>query len=444
MKKYFRLRKKTEVLEEKAGEDPLTGALTGERFYNKVEKYLHTHQGEKIALQYIDFENFKYINDVFGYEYGDKVLKKYAECMSDSLEKDELFCRLEADHFLAMRLYTSKEQLLEIQQRVDKELLNQDILPGKHNIIIMCGFCCTEDTKEELDARALANRANYAHKTIKNSSGKCYAFYDESIRKKMFKEVHISDQLEGALLNKEFIVYLQPKVSPADNRIMSAEALVRWKNTSGEWFLPGEFIPILEKRHLIGLLDQYVFEEVCRFLSWRDKKGLSNVPISVNVSKTRFYSTDFVKEYTDIKEYYKIPDGMLEIEITETVACENLEYMSEVVNELHESGFLCSMDDFGTGYSSLSMLKGMEIDILKMDSLFFQEGKGTKKERTIVHGILRMIKELDMQTVAEGIETEEQVKFLKESGCDLIQGYYYYKPMPMDQFEQELENNRTN
>lgn len=434
VKSYFKLKQKAELLAEQAGRDELTGALNTERFRREAQALIEEYPDRKYAVQYIDFENFKYINDVFGYESGDMVLKQYADVMMKSMRPGELFGRNMADCFLALRVYENKEELMNRQKEADCIFLSTSHLADKHNMTIVCGFCCLEDVIEQLDIQGLINRANYAKKTVKNQVNRHYAFYNESIRQKMFTEIKIADLMESALTNKEFLVYFQPKVSPGDGKVQAAEALVRWQNPNGSFYLPSVFIPVFEKNHSIGLLDQYVYEEVCRFLHDRYEAGLAVVPVSVNVSKIRFYAPGFVETYTEIKERYKIPDGILEIEFTETVACENPEYMIQIVKELHANGFLCSLDDFGSGYSSLGMLKDLSIDVLKMDAQFFSNSLDPEKERIIIQGILEMIKRLDIRTVAEGIETAEQVEFLKSCDCDLIQGYYFYKPMPMNEF----------
>lgn len=434
VKRYFELRKTAEILAEQAGRDELTGALNGERFRKDAQTIIDENPGLKFVLQYIDFENFKYINDVFGYENGDRMLKKYAQVMLESLGPKELLARSTADCFMILRTYENKEELLERQKNADQRFLQTSPLANEHTATVVCGFCCIEDVIEQLDVQGLLNRANYAKKTVKNQVNEHYAFYNESIRQKMFTEIKIADLMESALSNKEFLVYFQPKVSPEDGQIRSAEALVRWKNPNGSFYLPGMFIPVFEKNHSIGLLDQYVYEEVCRFLRGRLDAGLTAVPVSVNVSKIRFYTPGFVETYTEIKERHQIPDGFLEIEFTETVACENQEYMIQIVNDLHQNGFLCSLDDFGTGYSSLGMLRDLPIDVLKMDASFFRNSVDMEKDRIIIKGILEMIRRLEIRTVAEGIETAEQVEFLKQCGCDLIQGFYYYRPMPMEEF----------
>lgn len=438
-KQYFRLKQQSEELSEKAGRDDLTGVYNLNKFLDEAQRVLD-QDSEKVAFQYIDFENFKYVNDVFGYDYGDCILKTYARIMTESLREGEMMARNVADRFIVLRRYTNHEELLELQMDVDRHFLDEaKLLPRQHSITIACGFCCAEDVVERLDALAFVNRANYAQKTIKNHSTSHYAFYDESIRERMILERRMQERLEEALANQEFVVYMQPKVSPRDGTIKGAEALVRWQMPDKSVLPPGQFVPVFEKNKEIGRLDQYMFETVCRWLQARMQQGLPVVPVSVNVSKIRFYTPDFAKSYIVIKDSYEIPDKMIEIEFTETVAFENQIYMRAIVKELQEHGFVCSLDDFGTGHSSLGVLKNMSIDVLKLDGSFFRESKDIDRERQIVRGVIRMIQDLKIQAVAEGVELQEQVEFLREIGCDLIQGYYYYKPMPLEVFEDLLE-----
>lgn len=437
-RKYFSMKQHTEELTDKAGRDVLTGAYNTNKFLSEAQAALDGKPG-KVAFQYIDFDNFKYVNDVFGYDYGDSILKKYVQIMTETLRDGELVARNVADRFLVFRHYTSHKELLELQRGVDRRFMEEtELLPKQHSIRIVCGFCCLEDVIEHLDAMALVNRANYAQKTVKNGPGDNYAFYNESIREKMIMERRLQERMEKGLANREFIVYMQPKVSPRDGMIRGAEALVRWRMPDGSILPPVQFVPVFEKNKEIGRLDQYVFEEVCRWLHSRMKQNLRILPVSVNVSKVRFYTPDFAKTYIAIKNQYQIPDKILEIEFTETVAFENEAYMMEIVKELHENGFTCSLDDFGTGYSSLGVLKNMFFDVLKLDGSFFRESKDVEREHEIIRGVISMIKNLGIRAVAEGVEQPEQVEFLQSIGCDLIQGYYYYKPMPLEVFEELL------
>ena len=197
----------------------------------------------------------------------------------------------------------------------------------------------------------MVNRANFAQKEVKNKPGKHYAFYGDEIRQKLIAEMKVKDRMQEGLDNEEFVVYMQPKVGVEDGAVRGAEALVRWAVPGNGLLSPGLFIPVLEKNHFIGKVDRFVFEKVCIWLHERMEKGLAVVPVSVNVSKIQFYNPDFIPVYASIKKQYGIPDGLLEIELTESAAFEHEEYLLQVVRELHDYGFLCSLDDFGTGYS---------------------------------------------------------------------------------------------
>lgn len=436
IKSFFDLKKKNTVLKDIASRDKLTGAYNEAEFKKEASDILAHNQDKKFAVLYIDIENFKYINDVFGYAYGDEILKNYASIMLKDTRENEVFGRSVADRFTALRCYEQKEELLARQKEVDRKFFRSGgRLSGRHMVTVVCGICCIEDVIERLDVGGLIDRANFAQKTVKNNPNRHYAFYNESIRKKMIEENRIRDRIDTAMDKGEFVVYLQPKVSLANGKIAGAEALVRWRLPDGGMLSPGIFIPIMEKNHVIGKLDKYVFERVCIWIHNRIRAGLPTVPVSVNVSKLQFYNPDFVKEYREIKEQYQVPDGILEIEFTESVAFENQKYMLKVIEDLHNSGFGCSLDDFGSGYSSLGLLKDIQIDVLKLDATFFGGSDNKEKENLIVRSIITMAKELNIKVVAEGIEKQEQVEFLKGTGCDLIQGFVYFKPMPIKEFE---------
>lgn len=440
VKRYWALQKTNEVLAEKAYRDELTGAFNIDRFVTDAERIIRQHPELKFAVLYIDLENFKYINDIFGYQYGDNLLRKYAALMMRDLREHELFARNIADRFVALRCYTDRDELVARQQAVDRQLAEQaEALQNKFMITIACGICCIDDVSDKLQLRALINRANFAQKKVKQDPDVHYAFYNEQLRERMIEEMTLQSRMRTALDNHEFVVYLQPKVNPMTSEICSSEALVRWNSPERGLLAPNVFIPVFEKNHLISELDRYVFEQVCCWLHSRIAAGRPVLPVSVNVSRLQFYKTDFVQAYTAIRDRYQIPAGLLEIEFTETVAFENQSYMIQTVSALHQNGFLCSLDDFGTGYSSLGILKDLPIDILKLDASFFNESQDISRDYLILKGVISLIKELHIQTVAEGVEHQEQVDFLKTVGCDAIQGYYYYRPMPIASFEALLE-----
>lgn len=440
IRKFFQLKDTNEKLEDLASRDELTGAYYTEKFYSEVNRILERKTDARFAVLYIDFENFKYVNDVFGYSYGDELLKDYARLLMSRLKEEELLGRDVADRFVLLRRYESREELLETQKQVDEEFLNSAlVMSNRHMMTIACGICCAEDLVEEPEAVMMVNRANFAQKEVKNKPGKHYAFYGDEIRQKLIAEMKVKDRMQEGLDNEEFVVYMQPKVGVEDGVVRGAEALVRWAVPGNGLLSPGLFIPVLEKNHFIGKVDRFVFEKVCIWLHERMEKGLAVVPVSVNVSKIQFYNPDFISVYASIKKQYGIPDGLLEIELTESAAFEHEEYLMQVVRELHDNGFLCSLDDFGTGYSSLGLLKNLPIDVLKLDGVFFRVSVDVNREHTILKYIIDMVKELNISTVAEGVERQEQIEFLRSVGCDLIQGFAFYRPMPMDQFEMVLD-----
>lgn len=436
---YFRrllhLERRNTNLESIAYQDTLTRASNLEKFRLDSKQLLASNPLCDYAFFHLDFQNFKYCNDIFGYEFGDRLLKQYAVFLSEDMKDGETFARISGDKFVVLRKYEYREELIARQKAVDSRIRSFAMDAKEHySLTIYGGICCVKDVPSSIEIDSILDRANFAQKTVKGQEERHYAFYTDSIREQMVEEINIQSRFRDAIKNKEFSVYYQPKVNLSAASFDSAEALVRWQDKSGRVISPASFIPVLEKNFLISTLDQYVFWEVCILMQNRLKSGLPVIPVSVNVSKIQFYNPDFVRIYSSIKEEYQIPDGLLEIEFTESACFENTEYFLEIIAKLHEHGFLCAMDDFGKGYSSLSMLKDIPIDVLKLDSLFFVSSPDSKKDLTVIRGIISMVKELQIRTVAEGIEHKEQVDFLKNIGCDTIQGYYFYKPMPEDDF----------
>lgn len=436
---YFRrllhLERKNTNLESIAYQDSLTKASNLEKFRLDSKQLLASNPLWDYAFFHLDFQNFKYCNDIFGYDFGDRLLRQYAVFLSEDMTEGETFARISGDKFVVLRKYKFREELIARQKAVDSRIRAFAMDSKEHySLTIYAGICCIEDVPSSMEVDSIMDRANFAQKTVKGQEERHYAFYTDSIREQMVEEINIQSRFSDAIENKEFMVYYQPKVNLSTDSFDSAEALVRWQANDGQIITPASFIPVLEKNFLISTLDQYVFRQVCILLQKRLREHLPVIPISVNVSKIQFYNPDFVQIYSSIKEEYEIPEGLLEIEFTESACFENTDYFLDIISKLHERGFLCAMDDFGKGYSSLSMLKDIPIDVLKLDSLFFVSGEDSKKDLTVIRGIISMVKELNIRTVAEGIEHKQQVDFLKSIGCDTIQGYYFYKPMPEGDF----------
>lgn len=433
------LEKLNDKLKDIVYKDELTGDGNLKKFKLDAEKLIKENSEIKFAVFYLDFENFKYCNDVLGYKFGDYILKEYNKLLKEDMKDKETFGRVSADRFVVLRKYKDKHELIERQKHIDEKLKKiVEKSNERYNAAIYYGICCLEDIKEEMKIDELIDKANFAQKTIKGQVIN-YAFYNENIRNKMREENYIRDNILKAIENEEFVVYFQPKVELKEKKIRNAEALARWKNSLGKLIPPGLFIPILEKDLLISVLDQYVFEKTCQWLKKQMKECKRILPVSVNVSKMQFYSLDFIEVYSKLKKKYGVPNNIVIIEFTESAIFNDIKRVKEIIDELHINGFLCSIDDFGNGYSSLNALKDMKVDSLKIDSLFFNESENKRREEIIIKGIITLAKELNMKTVAEGIEKQEQVDFLREAGCDLIQGYIFYRPMPIEDFE-KLEN----
>lgn len=344
--------------------------------------------------------------------------------------------RVSADNFVILRYYNEKNDIMVRQQQVDIKITEfMHDMYGGQAVSVQCGICYLEDLAEDLQIEGILDRANYARKTVKTGLNRKYAVYDESIRKQLRYEKSIENRMLKSLENEEFLVYFQPKVDLQTGLATQAEALVRWQTDEGLIIPPDKFIPIFEKKYLISSLDQYVFKKVCAFIRRRLDAGLPVNTISVNVSRLQFYNSDFVKTYEDIKNKFRIPDHLLEIEITESIAFDNVTFLEKTVSELKSKGFLISIDDFGTGFSSLSLLKNIPIDVLKIDQSFFRESIHKEKDNIVIKGIIDLVNKLSIRTVAEGIETAEQVAFLKSVNCNMIQGYFFYRPLPEDKFE---------
>lgn len=276
-------------------------------------------------------------------------------------------------------------------------------------------------------------RVNFAHRKSKNNEDTNLCDYDKEVMAKLLQEKEIENKMVAALIHKEFHVYLQPKVFLENRKIAGAEALVRWDN-GREIISPGLFIPIFEKNGFIVRLDLFMFEQVCILIkSWLDH-GKEPIVVSVNFSRRHIKNNDFVSELCRIADQYEVPKHFLEIELTETVMMENEKALLGILEEIHEKGFTLSMDDFGTGYSSLGLLKNIPVDVIKIDRSFFIDAEDIERTKTVLRNMIIMAKELAIHTVAEGVEEEEHVSLLAELSCDIVQGFYFFRPMKAEEF----------
>jgi EAL domain-containing protein (putative c-di-GMP-specific phosphodiesterase class I) len=311
------------------------------------------------------------------------------------------------------------------------------------NPVIKTGICLIDNV--ELDIRTAIDRANFAKQSLDDSYKSGYAIYDNKIGISLIETKRIENEMHKALEGNEFKVYLQPKVDLKTGEISGAEALVRWEHPELGLLSPDKFISIFEKNGFIVKLDMYVFEQVCINLrKWIDL-GYDVVPVSVNLSRVHFLNSNFISDYHKIKKKYLICDNLIEIEITESVVFsnENENEVFKVMRKIRDVGFEISMDDFGSGYSCLGLLKEMPIDTLKLDRMFLKNIEEYKSQ-IIVSNIVDMAKHLNLNVISEGVETEKQVDFLRDIGCDMAQGFVFAKPEPVETYEKLINKGKIN
>lgn len=427
-------------IEQLAYYDSLTGLFRYEKFQLDGEELLK-HSSLPFAVLYADVEGFKLLNDLEGYQFGDELLKQLAALLRNIARPEDLLCRISGDDFLLFTHYTSRDEILPRCQQLLK--LSSERLAQNRTIHVRIGVCLSEDAPEAQTISALVDRARIAQKNAANEAWSAVHFYNQDMRQALLKDAEIENKMHKALENGEFIYYIQPKYAADGSSILGGEALVRWQKPDGTLISPQEFIPLFERNGFICKVDEAIFTQVCAALHSRLENNQAVVPISVNVSRIHLYWPDFAQTYIAIKKAYQIPDQLIELELTESSLLENTAIVFSTLNFLRQNGFLCSIDDFGSGYSSLNALKDLPADILKLDRQFLTENAAPAKSEIIIRSIIGMAKRLSLATVAEGVETPSQLAFLRDTGCDMIQGFIFSKPLPPEAFYQLLSQTNT-
>lgn len=409
--------------------DELTGIYNKQAFYAKTKEMLLDNPDKNFDLLRINIERFKVLNDLFGESTGDKLLRYIGKFLKEINLPLCVSGRLYADNFVVCYEAgkgDSRRMINTLQMVADSFAIN-------NRTILSFGLYRIDD--KTLPVSVMCDRANMALWKAKGNFKNPYCEYDEKMRQHVLKEQKIINAMEMAIQNKEFTLYLQPKYNIEKDTIIGAEALVRWISQENGFISPGDFIPVFENNGFVYEVDKFIWEESCRYLrKWLDE-GREVHPISVNVSRIDLYDPKLVKHLVDLREKYQLPSQYLELEITESAYTEDPEQIITITRQLREAGFVILMDDFGTGYSSLNMLKDIQIDVLKLDMGFLKSSDYSAKGGNILTAILKMAESLKMQTIAEGVETKEQVEFLKSIGCKYVQGFYYSKPLPVGEFE---------
>lgn len=412
----------------KATHDSLTGLYNKEYFFEQAAACLRKNPKEEFLIVCSDVKNFKLINDVFGPETGDMVLLKIAWELKGRVKPNEICGRIVNDRFaLLMRKSDYSEGVFEESEKISIDCAS--------TYPVMLNIGVYEVSDHSLPVSVMCDRAFLAINAIKGNGTQRFAYYDERLRQNILEEQKLTGELESAIENGELRIHLQPQIS-ADGKVSGAEVLVRWQHPEKGLLMPGSFIETLERTGQIVKLDCHVWKLACRQLQRWKQHGKDDMYLSVNISPRDFYFIDVYQEFTNLVEKYDIDAKNLKLEITETAVMMNLQEQLKLIAKLREAGFIVEMDDFGSGYSSLNMLKDICVDILKVDMAFLEKTEDEERGRTILKMVIELSKELGMPVITEGVETEEQVRYLTQIGCDMFQGYYFAKPMEVQAFEE--------
>ena len=417
--------------------DPLTGALSLNGFRKRVEELLRLHPDIPYLLSYNNIKNFKYINDSLGMEAGDELLRFWAEKTMSNLTDVEAVGRIEGDHFAVLRRTGGEEKMLQDRKQVIEPVQNYFLDRGKGKLVQICSgiYVLTHEDYQKIDVDHMLDFARVAEKRVRENHKEGYAIYNLKQWEKGKMAADVISHLPAAIRDGELQVWYQPQVDFKTGQICGAEALCRWKHSKLGWLRPSEFIPILEEEGLIFDLDSFVWDTVCRDLRrWKDQGEIRSV--SVNLSREDITEEHNIPgHFYDLIQTHGLTVDQLRVEITETAYAEDPELLINTTKKLRELGFQVEMDDFGSGYSSLHMLKSVPVDRIKLDLNFLNGAGDAEKGRIILSHVIQMVHELEMNLIAEGVENAAQAQFLHSKGCREMQGYYFYKPMPVQEFE---------
>ncbi len=409
--------------------DELTRLISRKHFSKEIERINSDNPDIRYALCLFDIIRFKAINDIFGFDEGDALLKFIADKLRSTIPVICLACRISADRF-AFFADITKNAPEDILQKLFAQIKEYKL---PLDISFNAGIYLPEKNGES--GNSMLNKATLAHVNVKGNYTSPIKFYTDELRDEMLSEQEIVGEMNNALKEEQFAVYYQPQYNHSTGMLVGAEALVRWLHPQKGMIPPVKFIGIFEKNGFITTLDYYVFDKVTRFLRYCMDNNFSIVPISVNFSKNDIFSQGFVEKLESIREKNGVPSKYLRIEITESILIGNNKAVNEILKKLSDCGYVIEMDDFGSGYSSLNALKDLDFDIIKLDMMFLESKGEDNRGGTILASVINMAKWLHIPVIAEGVETVEQADYLKSIGCNYIQGYLYSKPLPQNDYE---------
>ena len=413
--------------------DEVTGIANMHYFRSQAMDLLHDKSVDvnNLIFLFLDIENFKTVNEKYGFWEGNDFLKEFAD-MLGRVFKDSIVAHFSNDNFVVL---TKNEAIHEKIQT-----LKRNMLGTKYDVKLGLKVGGYRPKDRECLPVIACDHARYACYSIKKHYNHDYCEYDNSMAGNFYKKQYIIHNIDDAIKKERIKVYYQPVVNAKTGKLCGLEALARWDDCEYGFLTPAEFIQTLEEYHQIYKLDLYVLEKVCRNLAYAKENGLPMVPVSLNFSKLDFDSTYLVDDVESCLKRYNVDKKMIHIEVTESTLSENDEKLKSMLKTLHNNGYALWLDDFGAGYSGLNVLKEYDFDMMKIDMKFMNGFSGNQKARLILKNIIVMAKELGMSTLTEGVETDEAYQFLKNNGCEQIQGFLFGKPMSVEEFYEKLKS----
>lgn len=411
--------------------DELTSAPNENAFVEQADHLIHEYPSLPYVICCFDIVNFRYINEGYGHQKADMLLRALAGALSESYSYNETYGRIGADRFVGLCIDDGRlaERKNFISERIKE---TTDAIPMKYPIRLKIGTYYVRNRKEHISD--MIDKANLARKSITGDNRVLEAEYRDQLMEVTKRQEKIESRMEAALENGEFVPYLQPKWDMEKDHICGAEALVRWKDSDGKIIPPGDFVPLFEKNGFIERIDFYMLEEICKYIRRMLDENRAVYPVSINQSRYLMYDPNYLTRVQEIFLKYRVPKGLVELELTETVFFHEKDRMLNVMRQLKEMNMNLSIDDFGSGYSSLNLLRDIPFDVLKIDRGFLDESSQSESGKWILRKIVEMAEGMNLRVICEGVETREQVDMLLDVGCKMAQGYLYSRPIPMDEF----------
>lgn len=415
--------------------DALTGGYNMIGFKRRVKQWFEKNPNKKFRVHRYDLDNFRDVNGVYGQKIGDKLIKDIANYMKLYDSENSFSAHLNADHFI--RFCGSDD--LSVEECYNNFI---DCFSTYHLSIPITMHMGVYDLNEEnRDIEVISYKALLALKDIKGDMNRRIAYYEAGMMQREQEKLELLNSVDEAIKNKEFEIWFQPQINYNDKKVFGAEALTRWRHPEKGLLPPDDFIPLLEKSNLISKVDLYVIETVCGYVrKWTDIIGEDKLQISVNLSKIDILNQNFINTALDTIKKYGLKPSYIHFEITESTYSFDVDKIIEEVGKLRKKGFLIELDDFGAGYSSLNTLKDIDVDKLKLDMKFLEGNKSDDKDKIIISAIINMANTLGLTVIAEGVETKEQAEMLNSFGCNEMQGFYYSRSLPADEYEKLITN----